>query len=300
MSVADLVKFPHFQDEWLRYSQPQIWMAGGTTGMPKQRIGWYDYRTDYSECRDRIADLMASKGFAVPAVCVSNGHGVDKDGWWAGIRARKGMLDQPELLGRKGDEIAAPTTLLAAGKTQDSAARPAEPSPSTACPPSQHSPKRRLAKRTKGSNRERDSIFISYCHKDARWLELLQLMLAPLRRSQSIRLWSDREINPGNRWQEDIKTELKRAKLAVLLISPSFLASHFITNIEFPALLRSAQGKDLSILWVPVSASLALETELANYHPAADPDHPLDGLRPARRNQVLVQIAQKIKVALAA
>src|SRR5437870_9816606 len=50
---SDLVKFPHFQDEWLRDLQPDVWVptkykarpfhvfeTGGTTGMPKQRIGW--------------------------------------------------------------------------------------------------------------------------------------------------------------------------------------------------------------------------------------------------------------------
>jgi phenylacetate-coenzyme A ligase PaaK-like adenylate-forming protein len=48
-----LQKFPHFQDEWLRDLQPEVWVpkkfkgrpfnifeTGGTTGMPKQRIGW--------------------------------------------------------------------------------------------------------------------------------------------------------------------------------------------------------------------------------------------------------------------
>ena len=58
---ADIIKrFPHFQDEWLRDLQPEVWVpkkyqgrpfnifeTGGTTGMPKQRIGWEDYKTDY-------------------------------------------------------------------------------------------------------------------------------------------------------------------------------------------------------------------------------------------------------------
>src|SRR5512139_3117918 len=57
-----LAKFPHFQDEWLRDLQPEVWVpaafkgkpfnifeTGGTTGMPKQRIGWKDYKVDYSE-----------------------------------------------------------------------------------------------------------------------------------------------------------------------------------------------------------------------------------------------------------
>ena len=65
----DMLKFPHFQDESLRDLQPEVWVpaefkskpfnifeTGGTTGMPKQRIGWNDYKVDYSEFSDKIDD----------------------------------------------------------------------------------------------------------------------------------------------------------------------------------------------------------------------------------------------------
>ncbi|MBM3833183.1 MAG: AMP-binding protein [Verrucomicrobia bacterium] len=66
---ADILRFPHFQDEWLRDLQPEVWApkkyqgrpfnifeTGGTTGMPKQRIGWDDYKVDYSEFSEKISD----------------------------------------------------------------------------------------------------------------------------------------------------------------------------------------------------------------------------------------------------
>lgn len=66
---SDLQRFPHFQDEWLRDMQPEVWVpnafkgkpfsifeTGGTTGMPKQRIGWNDYKIDYSEFSEKISD----------------------------------------------------------------------------------------------------------------------------------------------------------------------------------------------------------------------------------------------------
>ena len=66
---ADLMKFPHFQDEWLRDLPNETWVpkkflgrpfnifeTGGTTGMPKQRIGWEDYKVDYSEFSDKLSD----------------------------------------------------------------------------------------------------------------------------------------------------------------------------------------------------------------------------------------------------
>ncbi len=72
---ADMVKFPHFQDEWLRDIDPHQWVpaafkgkpfnifeTGGTTGMPKQRIGWNDYKVDYEEFSDRYGDDVFPHG----------------------------------------------------------------------------------------------------------------------------------------------------------------------------------------------------------------------------------------------
>ena len=68
-SFDDILRFPHFQDEWLRDLQPEVWApkafkgkpfnifeTGGTTGMPKQRIGWEDYKVDYSEFSEKLSD----------------------------------------------------------------------------------------------------------------------------------------------------------------------------------------------------------------------------------------------------
>ncbi len=73
----DLLRFPHFQDEWLRDLQPEVWVpaafkgrpfnvfeTGGTTGMPKQRIGWDDYKTDYEEFSSKIPDQHFPRGAA--------------------------------------------------------------------------------------------------------------------------------------------------------------------------------------------------------------------------------------------
>ena len=75
---ADLIaKFPHFQDEWLRDLQPEVWVpaqfqgrpynvfeTGGTTGMPKQRIGWDDYKVDYEEFSGKVSDAHFPPGAA--------------------------------------------------------------------------------------------------------------------------------------------------------------------------------------------------------------------------------------------
>ena len=76
-TIHDLLKFPHFEDAWLRDLQPEVWVpaqfrgkpynifeTGGTTGMPKQRIGWNDFRVDYSEFSEKISDEHFPRGGA--------------------------------------------------------------------------------------------------------------------------------------------------------------------------------------------------------------------------------------------
>src|SRR5439155_18337890 len=77
-TFSDFVaKFPHFQDAWLRDLQPEVWVpqkyqgrpfnifeTGGTTGMPKQRIGWDDYKIDYEEFSAKISDEHFPRGGA--------------------------------------------------------------------------------------------------------------------------------------------------------------------------------------------------------------------------------------------
>jgi hypothetical protein len=91
--------------------------------------------------------------------------------------------------------------------------------------------------------RTKTSVFVSYSHKDQKWLERLLTHLSPLQRNGSIDVWSDKDIRAGASWRKEITQALDKAAVAVLLISADFLASDFVMVEEVPRLLRSAESK---------------------------------------------------------
>ncbi len=74
-SYDDIVKFDHFKDEWLRDEPNErfvpngfegrpfnVFETGGTTGLPKQRVGWDDYKHDYEMFSETLSDLSFPRG----------------------------------------------------------------------------------------------------------------------------------------------------------------------------------------------------------------------------------------------
>jgi internalin A len=139
------------------------------------------------------------------------------------------------------------------------------------------------------------NIFVSYSHADAEWLKKLQTHLKPYIRNQTIDPWDDTRIRPGDEWRQEIETALAAAQVAVLLVSPNFIASDFIANNELPPLLDAAQTQGVKILWIPISYSSYNETEFSKYQAAHNPQQPLDSLTASEQNRVLVEICKEIK-----
>src|SRR5205823_2167733 len=101
----------------------------------------------------------------------------------------------------------------------------------------------------------RDQVFISYSHKDTKWRKDLEIRLKPYLRDGSITSWSDEQIAPGSQWFTEVQTALTNAKVAVLLVTPDFIASDFIHEHELGPLLKEAEQGGAKILWVPVRDS---------------------------------------------
>jgi tetratricopeptide (TPR) repeat protein len=141
----------------------------------------------------------------------------------------------------------------------------------------------------------RDQVFISYSHRDKRFLDELLAHLKPYVHSGSITAWSDRQIAAGSKWFADIQTALEKTRVAVLLVSPQFLASDFIHDHELGPLLKAAEAGGVKILWVQVRASSYKETPLEAYQAVVSPPaKPLAEMK-AERDRAWVQLCEEIK-----
>lgn len=95
-------------------------------------------------------------------------------------------------------------------------------------------------------------ILISYAHADEDYKKTLEKHLALLRRLGIVETWSDRDLRPGQEWDERIQAQLNEADIVLLLVSASFLASNYSYEREvFGALNR----KGTSAAVVPIIIS---------------------------------------------
>lgn len=86
-------------------------------------------------------------------------------------------------------------------------------------------------------------IFVSHCSKDADFTPHIFPHLENLQQSLDVQVWTDKDdIRAGDQWNDQIDEALDRACLAVMLISPKFLNSKFVTEYEIPQLRKRAKA----------------------------------------------------------
>lgn len=88
------------------------------------------------------------------------------------------------------------------------------------------------------------SVFYCYAPGDRNLLEKLEEHLSPLKRSEFIAEWSDREIQAGMDWAQEVEAHLNAADIILLLISPSFISSDICYSVQMhQALEKHTAGK---------------------------------------------------------
>jgi cellulose biosynthesis protein BcsQ len=138
-------------------------------------------------------------------------------------------------------------------------------------------------------------IFISFHRSDKRWAEMLRVQLMPLARSRSLSiLENDISIAVGEDWRERISADLSEASVVVLLISPDYLASDYISDHELPRILNAAEERGLRILSIVVRPSFYTETELGRFQALNDPSQPLSVFKPHELDSMFLKMAEDI------
>ena len=145
---------------------------------------------------------------------------------------------------------------------------------------------------------ERRELFISYSHLDRSWLERLRKNLKRLENRYGLQHWDDSRLQAGDLWRKEIEQALARAKVALLLVSPDFLASDFIDGVELPPLFKAAELEGLKILWVHLRpAYWEIHEDIAKYQRVIPRSRAVSLLSDAEQDEAMVQIAKEIQSA---
>lgn len=105
-------------------------------------------------------------------------------------------------------------------------------------------------------------FFRSYAHADTpdvnRFMEVLHPLLV-ISAHYDFHEWNDKAILPGELWKTEINHALQSARFGLLLVSPQFLASKFITEEELATLLAKPTVVPIALHPIKFDGSMDLK-----------------------------------------
>jgi len=141
-------------------------------------------------------------------------------------------------------------------------------------------------------------IFISYSHEDDRWRKLLSEQLKILERECLVQLWDDQKLQAGEHWREHLYQELLDAQIAILMISPSFLTSDFIRDVEVATLFEKCEKEGDTVLYPLLIRPCPYEEvgwlAKRQMRPKGPRPRALSTLTGPKRDEVCVAVAREI------
>ncbi len=147
---------------------------------------------------------------------------------------------------------------------------------------------------------KKKKIFISYSHQDKNWLEEVQTNLKVLRFSYNdFEVWDDTKIHSGEKWKDEIEKALRECRIAILIVSTSFLASDFIQNNELPPLLKKAEEDGTVILPLIVGhCRFTKDENLKIFQSVNNPGKPLISCTKGEIQKILVDLTEDVERSL--
>lgn len=146
------------------------------------------------------------------------------------------------------------------------------------------------------------TLFMSYAHENAQLaISFKRLICEQIERSRNYdyHLWQDEDqLLPGANWSEEIKNVLNECDLGLLLITPSFLKSRFVTDNELLALVRD-NANCIPVMLGPINFQhhdlKGLQEHIFRYQTATGQHKSLADCNPRQRYRFCDQLFEKIE-----
>ncbi len=140
-------------------------------------------------------------------------------------------------------------------------------------------------------------LFISYSHKDDRFLTEFKTHLATLKRKGLLYDWCDKELVVGDDLDVEIKNNLADADLVAFIISADFLSSWSCYEVELMSVLDRMAHSDIRIIPIVVRSCKWKDTPLRNYLVATKNGTPID--KYDSQDEAWVEVADAVEKAAA-
>lgn len=140
----------------------------------------------------------------------------------------------------------------------------------------------------------RSQLFISYSHRDKAWLDVVKAPLEPYVELRGLQVWDDTRIEAGELWRDAIDRALASTRVALLLVSPGFLASPFIRSEELGFFLEAAARYAVKVRWVLLSAIGDAPNPVGHIQAMHDMATPLDALSAPDLVRALAAIGRQL------
>jgi hypothetical protein len=137
-------------------------------------------------------------------------------------------------------------------------------------------------------------VYISYSLEDLRFVEQLLVFLRPYIRAGEFEMLDDSAIAVGSQWPPEMDRAIDRADVAIVLVSPAYLASTTIEDHELHRLLKKRNEGSLRILPLLVRPSAWAQTPLVYLPVWPRNGRALDDLTIPQRNRVLVDFTESL------
>jgi internalin A len=108
-------------------------------------------------------------------------------------------------------------------------------------------------------------LFLSYSHKDKKYVEELRKALKPAERNGLIQAWYDGEITAGEEWKPLIEQRLRKADIIVCQLSRDFLDSDFCVLNELETAIQRKEAGEAGLVAYVLHDCDWKETKIAKF-----------------------------------